>query len=103
MAILSSSNQAAGNQAAPQPTVAANTANSAPPPFIAASTTVLPLGMSLFDCFPQIEASTILEITWHQFKPMDLFKLDPGAQDKNLEWKATLDMDGGVLTATPHW
>lgn len=55
-----------------------------PPPFVAASTAVLPLGMSLFDYFPQVEASTILEITQHEFKPVDLFKLDPAAQDKNL-------------------
>jgi hypothetical protein len=69
-----------------QPSGPAMAAESAtPPPFVAAATAVLPLGTSLFDCFSQVEASTILEIMWHDFKPMDLFKLDPAAQDKNLE------------------
>jgi hypothetical protein len=71
------------------------------PPFVAAPNAALPLGMSIFDHFPLVEAATILEITWHEFKPMDLFKLDPAAQDKNLERKATLDVEGGILTATP--
>ncbi|KAF8972157.1 hypothetical protein BDZ97DRAFT_1901309 [Flammula alnicola] len=35
--------------------------------------------MSLFDRFPQIESSTILEIARHEFRPMDLYKLDPSA------------------------
>ena len=73
-----------------------------PPPFVVTATTVLPLGTSFFDHFPQVEAGTILEITQHDFKPMDLFKLYLAVQDKNLEQKATLDMEGGVLTATSH-
>ena len=85
-----------------QPSVSAMVAEPATlPPFIAVPTTVLPLGMSLFDHFPQVEAGTILEITQHNFKPMDLFKLDPAAQDKNLKQKATLDVEGGIFTATP--
>ena len=93
-----------GNQAATQPTSVATTLvdSTTPPPFVAAPTTEFPLGTSLFDSFPQIEASAILEITRHEFKPMDLFKLDPAAQDKNLERKATLEMEGGVMTATPR-
>jgi hypothetical protein len=92
-----------GNQAATQPSIVTAVANSTtPPPFVAAPTTEPPLGTSLFDSFPQIEASAILEIMRHEFKPMDLFKLDPAAQDKNLERKATLDMEGGVMTATPR-
>lgn len=71
-----------GTQAIGQPSVAASAAEFAtPPPFVAASATVLPLGTSLFDRFPQVEESTILEIIRHDFKPMDLFKLDPAALD----------------------
>lgn len=91
-----------GNQAATQPSAATVVADSTtPPPFIAAPTTDLPPGTSLFDSFPQIESSAILEITRHEFKPMDLFKLDPAAQEKNSERKATLDLEGGVMIATP--
>jgi hypothetical protein len=68
---------------------------------MAAPTAALPLGTSIFDHFPLVEAATILEITQHNFKPMDLFKLDPAAQDKNLEKKATLEVEGGILTMTP--
>lgn len=75
-----------GIQATTQPSITTAVANSAnPSPFVATPTMELPFGTSLFDSFPQIEASTILEITWHDFKLMDLFKLDPAAQDKNLE------------------
>ena len=86
-----------------QPSILAMVAEPAtPPPFVVVPTTVLSLGTSLFDRFPQVEAGTILEVTQHNFKPMDLFKLDPAMQDKNLEWKATLDVEGGILTATSH-
>jgi hypothetical protein len=89
-------------QTVAQLSVTASTNESAtPPPFVAAPTAALPLGMSIFDRFPLVEAATILEITRHDFKPMDLFKLDPAAQDKNLERKATLEVEGGILTATP--
>ena len=75
-----------GPQAVAQPTATVSSNESAtPPPFVAVPTAVLPLGMSLFDHFPLVEAATILEITWHDFKPMDLSKLDPASQDKNLE------------------
>ncbi|KAF8970287.1 hypothetical protein BDZ97DRAFT_1643273, partial [Flammula alnicola] len=57
---------------------------------------------SLFDRFPKIEASVILEITRHELRPMDLYKLDPSAQDKNLERRANLEFEGGQLTAVPH-
>jgi hypothetical protein len=90
-------------QTVAQPSVTASTNESAtPPPFVAAPTAALPLGTSIFDRFPLVDAATILEITQHDFKPMDLFKLDPAAQDKNLERKATLEVEGGILTATPR-
>jgi hypothetical protein len=92
----------AGTQAVAQQSPAASTNESTtPPPFVAAPNAALSLGMSIFDCFPLVEAATILKITQHKFKPMDLFKLDPAAQNKNLERKATLDVRGGILTATP--
>lgn len=94
---------ALGTQTVAQPGFTAATAvSSAPPPFVAAPAAVLPPGTSLFDRFPQVEASTILEITRHEFKPMDLFKLDPASQDKNLERKSSVDVEEGVLTATPR-
>ena len=85
-----------------QPSILASAEPATLPPFGVAATIVLPIGTSLFDRFPQVETGIILEITWHNFKPRDLFKLDPAVQDKDLEWKATLDVEGGVLTATPH-
>ncbi|KAF8951447.1 hypothetical protein BDZ97DRAFT_1620857, partial [Flammula alnicola] len=57
---------------------------------------------SLFDRFPQVEASVIMEITRHEFRPMDLYKLDPSSQDKNLERRANLEFEGGQLTAVPR-
>jgi len=103
-AISAANTTSSGNQAAAQPSFVTAMASSSTtlPPFVAAPTTELSLGTSLLDSFPQIETSAILEITRHEFKPMDLFKLDPAAQDKNLERKATLEMEGGVMTATPR-
>ena len=104
-AISAANATSSGNQVAAQPTssiVTAVASSTTLPPFVATPTTELSLGTSLLDSFPQIETSTILEITRHEFKPMDLFKLDPAAQDKNLERKATLEMEGGVMTATPR-
>ena len=102
-AISAANASSSGNQTAAQPSVMTAVANSnTPPPFVAGPTTELPLGTSLLDSFPQIETSAILEITQHEFKPMDLFKLDPATHDKNMERKTTLEMEGGVMTATPH-
>jgi hypothetical protein len=91
------------NQAVAQLTIVVLAMESTtPPPFVTVLNMALPLGTSLFDRFPQVEAAIILEITQHDFKPMDLLKLDPAAQNKNMEWKATLDIEGDVLTATSH-
>jgi hypothetical protein len=81
----------AGTQAVAQQSMAASMNESTTPPlFVAAPNAALPLSTSIFDCFPLVEAATILEITQHEFKPMDLLKLDPAAQDKTLERKATV-------------
>ncbi|KAF9268679.1 hypothetical protein L218DRAFT_954128 [Marasmius fiardii PR-910] len=64
-----------------------STVNSTPPPapaptvpaFIAAPVST---GKSLFDTFPFTEASTLLEVTRHELRPMDLWKLDSKLRDK---------------------
>ena len=61
------------------------------PPFRSTTATVVAPGESLYDLFPFIETSTILEITKHIFKPLDLFKLDP-----------TLDLDNGTISPRAH-
>ena len=61
------------------------------PPFHSTTTTFVAPGESLYDLFPLIETSTILDITKHIFKPLDLFKLDP-----------TLDFDNGTISARAH-
>ena len=39
-------------------------------------------GVSLLDLFPNVEASVLLEIASHEFKPSDLYKLDSKYRDK---------------------
>jgi hypothetical protein len=70
------------------------------PPFHSTSATVVAPGESLYDLFPLIETSTILDITKHIFKPLDLFKLDPTLHDKNTDLK--LDFDNGTISAKAH-
>ncbi|KAF8804936.1 hypothetical protein BYT27DRAFT_7105769 [Phlegmacium glaucopus] len=69
-----------------------------PPPFHS-SASIIPAGESLYDLFPLVETSAVLEITRHSFKPLDLFKLDPTLHDRNADLKTTLDLDNGSLTA----
>lgn len=70
------------------------------PPFHSITATVVAPGESLYDLFPFIEASTILDITKHKFKPLDLFKLDPTQHDKNMDLK--LVFDNGTISAKEH-
>ncbi|KAF8814520.1 hypothetical protein BYT27DRAFT_7082109 [Phlegmacium glaucopus] len=70
-----------------------------PPPFHSSASSVIPIGESLYDLFPLVETGTILEITKHTFKPLDLFKLDPTLHDKNMDLKTTLDLENGSITA----
>ena len=55
------------------------------------------LGASLLDLFPNVEASKLLEIVSHKFKPSDLYKLDSKYQDKGDLSKFLLS-DGQTLT-----
>lgn len=55
--------------------------SSNPQPYVAVPSLVLPLGTG----------------DHAKFKPMDLFKLDPTAQDKNLERKVTMDVEVGFF------
>ncbi|KAF8801658.1 hypothetical protein BYT27DRAFT_7261780 [Phlegmacium glaucopus] len=68
-----------------------------PPPFHSTAASVIVPGESLYDLFPLIETSTILDITKHAFKPLDLFKLDPTLHDRNMDLKTTLDFENGSL------
>jgi hypothetical protein len=70
------------------------------PPFHSTTATVVAPGEPLYDLFPFIETSTILDITKHKFKPFDLFKLDPTLNDKNMDLK--LDFDNGTISAKGH-
>ena len=69
------------------------------PPFHSVAVSIVPPGESLYDLFPLIETGTILDITRHVFKPLDLFRLDPALHDKNMELKTTLDFENGSLLA----
>ncbi|KAF5347701.1 hypothetical protein D9757_013500 [Collybiopsis confluens] len=68
---LGSSSQLGAQQAAPSLPVL--------PPF--ASAQAQPR-KSLFDTFPLVEASTLLEVARHELRPMDLRKLDSKLRDK---------------------
>ena len=72
------------------------------PPFHSTTATVVVPGESLYDLFPLVETSTILDITKHIFKPLDLFKLDPTLHDKNMDLKTVLDFDNGTTSAEAH-
>ena len=72
------------------------------PSFHSTTTAVVPPGQSLYDLFPLIETSTILDITKHIFKPLDLFKLDPSPRDKNMDLKTMLDFDNGTISVKAH-
>ena len=69
------------------------------PPFHSITSTIVPSGQSLYDLFPLIETSIILDITKHIFKPLDLFKLDPTRHDKNVDLKTRLYFDNGTISA----
>ncbi|KAH9926274.1 uncharacterized protein BXZ73DRAFT_90948 [Epithele typhae] len=47
-----------------------------------ATSTTNSAGTSLLDLFPNVEASVLLDIARHEFKPMDLSKLDSRYRDK---------------------
>jgi hypothetical protein len=51
------------------------------PRFTQLASAVAP-GASLLDLFPNVEASVLLEIASHEFKPSDLYKLDSKYRDK---------------------
>ena len=69
-----------------------------PPPFHSTTASVVAPGESLYDLFPLIETTTILDITKHIFKPLDLFKLDPTRHDENTDLKSMLDFDNGIIS-----
>jgi hypothetical protein len=72
------------------------------PPFHSTTATVVAPGQTLYDLFPLIETSTILAITMHIFKPLDLFKLAPMRHDKNVDLKTVLDFDNGTISVKAH-
>lgn len=72
------------------------------PPFHSTTTTVVPPGQSLYDLFPLVDTSTILDITKHILKPLDLFKLDPTLYDKDMDLTTVLDFDNGTILFKAH-
>ncbi|KAF8990899.1 hypothetical protein BDQ17DRAFT_1433446 [Cyathus striatus] len=55
---------------------------------------------SVCDDFPHVEAGIILDIARHEFRPVDLCKLDSCICDKT-DTRSTLDLNNGILTAKP--
>ena len=89
----------AGSPPAPVEPTPPSVSQSSLPPFHSIAASVVTPGESLYDLFPLIEMGTILDITKHVFKPLDLFRLDPASHDKNMELKTTLDFENGSLSA----
>ncbi|KAL7278212.1 hypothetical protein ACG7TL_008187 [Trametes sanguinea] len=64
------------------------------PQFVPPTNAPSPAGTSLIKLFPHVEASVLLEIARHEFKPSDLSKLDSKYRDRNA--RSVLEYDAGV-------
>ncbi|KAI0770124.1 hypothetical protein C8Q74DRAFT_1202393 [Fomes fomentarius] len=58
------------------------------------------LGTSLLVMFPSIDRSVLLKVAWHEFKPSDLYKLDPRHKDRAA--RQILDVSSGVVLVRDH-
>ncbi|TBU48087.1 hypothetical protein BD309DRAFT_987623 [Dichomitus squalens] len=88
-------NTRAAAPATPTATPAVVTA-AAFPQFVFAPANPAPAGKSLLDLFPSIEGSVLLEIARHEFRPGDLYKLDPRHKDRAT--RQVLDVSSGVVS-----
>ena len=70
------------------------------PQFTFAPANPVPAGTSLLDLFPSIEGSVLLEIARHEFRPGDLYKLDPRHKDRAT--RQVLDVSSGVVSVRDH-
>ncbi|KNZ71285.1 hypothetical protein J132_00074 [Termitomyces sp. J132] len=75
-----------------------------PPPSFPAfiSTDQSPAGKSLPALFPAIETSTLLDIARHEFRPLDLCKLDPTSKFRRADMERT-DSNGTRFTGTKDY
>ncbi|TBU48271.1 hypothetical protein BD309DRAFT_950041 [Dichomitus squalens] len=95
LATLYQGQQGAAAPAPPTATPAVVTA-AAFPQFVFAPANPAPAGKSLLDLFPSIEGSVLLEIARHEFRPGDLYKLDPRHKDRAT--RQVLDVSSGVVS-----
>ena len=89
-------------QTTPSPTTTVPVPHENLPLFHSTTATVVAPGQSLYDLFPLIETSTILDITKHILKPLYLFKLAPTPHDKIIDLKTVLDFDNGTISVKTH-
>jgi hypothetical protein len=68
------------------------------PVFVAPGATGTPSRESLLDNFPSVPRATILEIVRYEFHPLNLYKLDPVAQEKATDARNTMDIEDGHFT-----
>jgi hypothetical protein len=76
----------------------ANASDASIPVFVAPGATGTPSRESLLDNFPSVPRATILEIVRFEFHPLNLYKLDPVAQEKATDARNTMDIEDGHFT-----